>query len=191
MTKKLMEDREIVMLYLSRDERAIAETERKYKHYLLAVAANILCDPLDREECLNDTYLDVWNAIPPARPHSLRGFLSTVMRRRAIDRYKANSSQKRIPSELTVSLSDLDGVLSDEPRGVDESASHALKECLEDFVRGLSKRRMYVFMSRYYMADSLPKISKELGCSLSTVKRELQTIRTGLKKRLESEGYTA
>jgi len=189
LTKKMMEDHEIVTLYLSRDERAIAETERKYKHYLLAVAANILCDPLDREECLNDTYLDVWNAIPPARPHSLRGFLSTVMRRRAIDRYKANSSQKRIPSELTVSLSDLDGILSDETRGADESASHALKECLEDFVRGLSKRRMYVFMSRYYMAHSVREIAENLGCSLSTVEKELTAIKRELDKKLRSEGF--
>ena len=76
--RRMISDGEIVELFWKRDERAISETETKYKHYLLTIAGNILQDPLDCEECLNDTYLDAWNAIPPARPAFLQGFLPLV-----------------------------------------------------------------------------------------------------------------
>ena len=88
-TQAAMSDEQIVELYWRRDERAIRETDRKYQHFLLTVAHNILRDAQDCEECLNDTYLGAWNAIPPARPKVLQAFLATIMRRTAIDRYKA------------------------------------------------------------------------------------------------------
>ena len=70
-TQAAMSDEQIVELYWQRDERAIRETDRKYQHFLLTVAHNILRDAQDCEECLNDTYLGAWNAIPPARPKVL------------------------------------------------------------------------------------------------------------------------
>ena len=73
--KGTMSDEQIVELYWQRDERAIQETDRKYQHFLLTVAHNILRDGRDCEECLNDTYLGAWNAMPPARPNALRAFL--------------------------------------------------------------------------------------------------------------------
>ena len=106
--KSVMNDGDIIELYFLRDERAISETDAKYGKYLFSVAYNVVHDRLDCEECLNDTYLDAWNAMPPERPAVLKAFLAIIMRRRAIDRYKAEKRKKRIPSELTVSLSELD-----------------------------------------------------------------------------------
>ena len=90
-----MGDEQIVALYWQRDEQAIRETDIKYKKFLLSVAYNILYDICDSEECLNDTYIGAWNSIPPARPVLLQAFLATIMRRTAIDCYKAKKRQKR------------------------------------------------------------------------------------------------
>ena len=184
-----MSDEKIVALYWQRDEQAIKETDIKYRNFLLAMAYNIVHDMCDSEECLNDTYNGTWNAIPPAKPTLLQSFLATIMRRTAINRFHANQRQKRIASEFTVSLSELEDFIADESNMEAEIEAKELAKIINHYVRSLPDRQMYIFVSRFYLADPLAKISKELGCSLSTVKREIGTIKNGLKKRLESEGY--
>ena len=188
--KKPMHDEQIVALYWQRDENAIRETDVKYKRFLLAVAYNILHDACDSEECLNDTYIGAWNAIPPARPASLKGFLATIMRRTAIDCYKARKRQKRIASELTVSLSEVEDFISAEGDVCSEADAWELGRVISDFVRSLSDRRMYIFMSRYYFARPIREIAGLLGCSESTVNKEIAAIKCDLKEKLEGEGYS-
>ena len=188
-TKAAMSDEQIVELYWRRDERAIRETDRKYQHFLLTVAHNILRDAQDCEECLNDTYLGAWNAIPPARPKVLQAFLATIMRRTAIDRYKAGKRQKRIDSELTVALSEVEEFLADGSDPAAELDAHELGRVISEFIRALPKRRMYIFMSRYYTARPIGEIARLLGCSESTVNKEIAAIKRDLKEALEKEGY--
>ena len=182
-------DEKIVALYWQRDEQAIAETDRKYRKFLLHIANNIVHDVRDNEECLNDTYISTWNAIPPARPTFLQSFLATIMRRTAINRFHANNRQKRVASEFAVSLSELEDFIASDSDMQTEMETKELAQAISNFVRSLPERQMYIFISRYYMADPLLTVSKELSCSLSTVKRELESIKKGLKKQLESEGY--
>ena len=185
-----MSDEQIVTLYWQRDERAIKETDIKYKAFLLSVAINILHDTCDSEECLNDTYIGAWNAIPPARPTFLQAFLATIMRRTAIDCYKAKKRQKRVASELTVSLSEVEDLIADEDTVYSEADARELGRVISDFVRSLSERRMYIFMSRYYIARPIKEIARLLGCSESTVNKEIATIKSRLKEKLEKEGYS-
>ena len=109
-----MSDEKIVDLYWQRDEQAIKETDIKYKRFLLSLADNIVHDMCDSEECLNDTYIGAWRSIPPARPILLQSFLATIMRRTAINRFNANKRQKRIASEFSVSLSELEDFIADD-----------------------------------------------------------------------------
>ena len=185
----LMSDERIVELYWQRDEQAIKETDIKYKNFLLSVAMNIVHDMCDSEECLNDTYNGAWNSIPPARPILLQSFLSTIMRRTAINRFNANKRQKRIASEFSVSLTELEDFIADDSDMNAEIEAKDLAKSISNYVRSLPDRQMYIFVSRYYIADPLLKICEDLGCSLSTVKREIKAIQNGLKKYLESEGY--
>ena len=185
----VMSDEKIVDLYWQRDEQAIKETDIKYKKFLLSVAMNIVHDVCDSEECLNDTYIGTWNAIPPARPVALQAFLGSIMRRTAIDRFRANKRQKRIASEFTVSLSELEDFIADCGDMNAEIEEKELAKSISNYVRSLPDRQMYIFVSRFYIADPLSKIGKELGCSISTVKREIAQIKRGLKKKLEREGY--
>ena len=186
--RTILSDEEIIALYWDRDEQAISRTDEKYKKFLLSVAFNIVFDDQDCEECLNDTYIDAWNSMPPSKPALLQAFLATIMRRTAIDRYKSRKRQKRIASELTVSLSELEEIIADER---DSSAeTDELARLLSDFVRSLSDRRMYIFMSRYYFARPIGEIASLLCCSESTVNKEIAAIKRELKEKLMKEGYT-
>ena len=119
----LAADETIVELYWARDERAIEETDRKYGAYLMTVAHRILQSREDSEECLNDTYLKTWNSIPPQRPNCLKAFLTKITRTIAIDRYRKERRQKRVPTECTLSLSELAETLcGDSPEVEYESA---------------------------------------------------------------------
>lgn len=189
-TQAAMSDEQIVELYWQRDERAIRETDRKYQHFLLTVAHNILRDAQDCEECLNDTYLGAWNAIPPARPNALQAFLATIMRRTAIDCYKRKKRQKRIDSELIVALSEVEEFWADGSDPAAELDAHELGRVISEFIRALPKRRMYIFMSRYYTARPIGEIARLLGCSESTVNKEIAAIKRDLKEKLEKEGYS-
>ena len=183
-----MSDEQIVELYWQRDERAIKETDIKYKKFLLSVAYNIVHNACDSDECLNDTYIGAWNSIPPAKPTLLQAFLATIMRRTAIDCYKARKRQKRIASELTVSLTEVEDLIADDGM-YSETAAKELGKVISGFVRSLSDRRMYIFMSRYYFARPIKEIAKLLDCSESTVNKEIASIKCALKEKLENEGY--
>ena len=185
-----MSDVQIVELYWQRNEQAIKETDIKYKKFLLSVAYNIVYDTCDSEECLNDTYIGAWNSIPPARPTLLQAFLATIMRRTAIDCYKARKRQKRIASELTVSLSEVEDFVANDDDMYSETDAKELGRVISDFVRSLPDRRMYIFMSRYYFARPIKEIAKLLDCSESTVNKEIAFIKCELKEKLEKEGYS-
>ena len=187
--KTFFDDREIVELYFARDEKAITETDAKYRGYLMTVAHNLLSDVSDCEECLSDTYLGAWNTIPPTRPTHLKAFLTTILRRCAIKRYRSNTKLRAVPSELTVSLSEIEDFVSGNGDVDTELDTAALGCIISSFVRSLSSRKRFIFMSRYYAAEPIDVIARELRVSRSTVNKELAAIRHGLKEQLESEGY--
>lgn len=184
----VLSDEQIVELYWQRDERAIGETDQKYGRLLYTVAFNILHDRSDSEECRNDACLGVWNAIPPTRPAVFRAFIVQIMRRVSINRYKEKTSQKRIPSELTVSMEELTATLRSEETVEEEYSAIELGKQISDFVRGLSEREQYIFMSRYYFADPIESIAKALGKTESSVYKALTKIKKALKNYLEERG---
>lgn len=87
-----MDDKEIIELYQLRDENAIRQTEKKYSHYLTAIALNILGSREDGEECVNDTYFKAWNTIPPNIPAALKNYLGKITRELSIDRLRAKKA---------------------------------------------------------------------------------------------------
>lgn len=186
--KEIMSDEQIVELYWQRNEQAIKETDIKYKKFLMSIAYNVVNNTSDCEECLNDTYIGAWNSIPPARPTVLQAFLAVIMRRKAIDCYKSKKRQKRIASELTVSLSEIEDFISSDVDIYSEIDAKELSRIISDFLRVQSDRRMYIFMSRYYFARSIKEIAKLLDCSESTVNKEIAAIKNDLKEKLEEEG---
>ena len=189
-TNPTMTDEEIIRLYWERNERAIEETDHKYGSYLFTIAHNILNDSRDCEECVNDTYLGTWNRIPPTRPTVFQVFLSKIMRNLAVDRFRKNHAAKRIPSEMQVSLEELDEcMIPSTSSAQEEYLARELAKILNDFLHALSSRAEFIFICRYYYGDSIQAIARMLGLGDNTVRRELSRIRGELKIRLEKEGY--
>ncbi len=182
-----LEDQAIIELYWQREETAIEETDLKYRAYLFTVAYNIVHDALDCEECLEDTYLGAWNGIPPARPNVFRAFLTTIMRRVAVNRYHSNLKKGNVPSEMTVALSELDALTDTSEEAAFDA--YLLGKLISEYLRTLSERQRFVFMSRYYAAHTVDRIARDLNLSRSAVNKQLANLRSDLKKMLERERY--
>ena len=81
-----MDDLRIIELYFERDELAIKETDAKYGKLCHSIAYNILNNHEDSEECVNDTHVGVWNAIPPTRPNNFMSFVCKIARNLSLKR---------------------------------------------------------------------------------------------------------
>lgn len=103
-----MEDIQIIEMYWNRSESAITETSEKYGRYLESISMNILHNSEDVQECVNDTYMNAWNAIPPNRPNSFRAWLAKITRNISFDRYKKSSAQRRGGGETDILISELE-----------------------------------------------------------------------------------
>ena len=186
--KKYLSDEDIIELYWEREEKAIKHTDEKYGRYLFTIAYNIVHDRLDSEECLNDTYLGVWNRIPPTRPKMFQVFLSKITRNISVDKYRANIGKKQIPSELLTSLDELDDCIELSSDAHEEAIARELSGILNDFLRDITEEDQFVFVCRYYYFDKISEIAEMAKTSESTVYRILNKLRADLKARLEKEG---
>lgn len=181
----IISDEQIIELYWHREEKAIQETANKYGQFLFRVAYNILHEPLDCEECQNDTYLGVWNAIPPTRPTVFPAFITQIMRHIAVDRYKEKTSKKRIPSELTISMEDIYETLHSKDTVETKYATEEVEKIINEYVKNLPERQQYIFIDRFYLAEPVETIAMYLSVSVPTVYREIGRIKQGLKLHLE------
>lgn len=181
-----MNDQHIIELYFQRDEQAIADTQKKYGKLCHAVAMNILGCREDAEECVNDTYLRAWEAIPPERPISLGAYLCCIVRNLALNRYRADHREKRGGEQTTAALEELHECVAD------ESASLAdrilLRDALNRFLRELSETNRCVFVQRYWYLRPIAEIAKEFGMTESRVKMILHRTRRHLRDHLTKEG---
>ncbi len=184
-----MEDKEIVDLFVSRDESAIEETEKKYSRYLTKIAYNILYDLEDCKECVNDTYLRAWNSIPPNIPTLLSLYLGKIVREAAIDIVRKKTSAKRGGFGYDMALSEIEECVGQDGGPWGEIEERFLVERINDFLRTLSEEQRNIFICRYYYMDSIKDIMAFSGNSESKVKSILFRLRARLKEYLESEGF--
>lgn len=182
-----MDDREIIDLFFERSEQAVTELSTKYGSRLRGIAANILRDANEAEECENDTYMSIWNSIPPKRPESLAAYACRIARNKAIKRYRAKNAQKR-NSQYDLSLEELEGCLcrSNEPEEHVQAAE--LGWAINVFLATLNPEDRRIFLRRYYFADSIGEIAAELGSTENRISLRLFRIREKLRNHLEKEG---
>ncbi len=184
-----MEDGKIVELYFARDEQAIPETAAKYGNYCTAIAKNILGSPEDAEECVNDTYLNTWNAIPPHRPTILSTFLGKITRNLAFNRYKYNTAEKRGGSQLPVVLEELSGCVSGKEDVAQVYERKELAAAINVFLKSQSAKKRDIFIRRYWYTDSLEEIARRYHMSDHAVSMTLSRLRTSLRAYLVVRGY--
>lgn len=184
-----MKDESIIKLFFSRNEKAIEETKKKYGKYCEAIAGNILWDRQDIEECVNDTFLKLWNRIPPTRPLLFKAFIGKITRELAFDRYKAYKSIKRGGNVITEVLDELSECIPDSESVEQTILCDELENIIRDFVNSLDERDAYIFTCRYFYAEDISEIAEKYGITKHNVSVILGRIRNKLKIRLEKEGY--
>ena len=184
----VMEDDVIISLYNSRSETAIAETEKKYGTYCRSIAFNILHDRFEVEECVNDTYLKVWNSIPPTQPDSLHSYIGRIVRNTALNIVKKKKTKKRGSGQFDEVYDELNGELSGIGK-MDDYSDIELRDLLNRFLDSLSEESKAVFIGRYWYFDSVSEIADAYGISQSKVKTTLFRMREDLRKHLEKGGY--
>lgn len=173
-----------------REEAALEAVQQRYGSLLQRFAARYLSDERDREEAVSDALLRLWKAIPPQRPASLPAFLTTLMRRAAIDRQRHISRAGAVPAECEAALEELAELLPDSRSTEEEVLARELGACINGFLEELPPRSREIFLRRYYGSEAVKGIASALDVSTSTVEKELKTLRQDLKKKLEREGYT-
>lgn len=184
-----MEDNKIVELFLQRSEQAVTETQRKYGNYCYSIAYQILANNEDAEESVNDTYIDVWNSIPPHKPVILSTFLGKITRRISIDRWRSHNAKKRGGGELPLVLEELEECIAGNNSIEQELEQKRLAEVINTFVIGLPQTEQKVFLCRYWYMDSIDSIRRQFGFSESKVKSMLYRTREKLKHVLEKEDF--
>ncbi len=184
-------DQAIIQLYWERDESAITETDLAYGAYCRTISGTILGNKEDAEECVNDTYLQTWNTLPPKKPESLSAYLGRICRNLSINCVRKKTTKKRGCGEWTASLEELCECVSgsDDPEEAVDSTE--LAASLERFVRALPDREQNLFLRRYYYLQPIAEAAEGCGINENTAKVTLHRIRKKLKVHLKKEGFDA
>lgn len=180
-----MEDKQIVDLYWARSERAISETEKKYSRYCYSIAYNILHNNEDSEECVNDTYLSAWRAMPEQRPHRLPAFLGRITRNLSLNRVELYHAEKRGSGQVPLALDELHECIPSPDHADRVVDDLVLADTFNRFLASLSREKRVIFMRRYWYLSPVAEIAKDYSMSESKVKMSLLRSRKALKQMLK------
>ena len=178
-----MNDTDIIDLFWARSESALEELAKKYDRLARSVAMNILRDWQDAEECMNDSYLGMWNSLPPNRPQVLPAFFTALTRNTALKRVRYNTAAKR--TALMAELTDLTGSTPSPEEEIVGAAS-----VISRYLAREDRTSRILFMRRYYLGESIREAGAAVGLSENAAGVRLSRMRKRLKKLLEQEGIT-
>lgn len=183
-----MEDSRIIDLYFERNEDAVAETDRKYGAFCCGIALNILSLCADAEECVNDTYLQAWNAIPPLRPDRFDAWLGRVVRNLALNLWRKNHRKKRYTG-MEVLLNELEDCIP-----APETVEHVIEAkelagLIDIWLASLPQDDRILFLRRYWNGERVDVLAEECGMAPGRLAKRLYKLRRRLKSALEKEGY--
>jgi len=184
-----MEDLQIIQLFFDRSEKAIEELSSKFGKYCNTIAYNILSDFSDSEECVNDTWLKVWNSIPPQKPECLKAFVGKITRNAALDCLDRKNSIKRGSGQIGLALDELDEVVGKNSDPSENLQAEELTKALNAFLEKLPSEKRRLFMRRYWYFDSVKDMARDFSMSEAKVKTTLFRIRQQLKEELQKEGF--
>ena len=174
------EDSKIIDLLYKREEQALIELSEKYGTACKRIAGNILKNHRDAEECVNDTYLAVWNTIPPKTPNPLRAYIFRIIRNISIAKYHENTCIKR-NSYYDVALQELENCLMAVMTVEQEMEANELSDLLDGFLETLDKRSRIMFVRRYWYSDSISDLAERFQISNNNVSVRLSRIRGKIK----------
>jgi RNA polymerase sigma-70 factor (ECF subfamily) len=182
-----MKDEKIIELFFARDEEALRQVEEKYGALCNYVASNFLCMKEDREECVNDTLLSLWNSIPPARPDNLSAYVSATARNEAIDKARSNNAWKRGGNVQTVN-DEILSLIPDDKSLAEYYEARVAGKVINDFLGTLTGGERKVFILRYFFDADDRSISEQTGFSHTKIRSMLLRLRKRLAEKLGKEG---
>lgn len=183
-----MDDKKIIALFNERSEQAVIELSNKYGKLCYKVAYNILQNELDAQECINDSYLTLWNLIPPNSPDPLQAYLLKVVRNQAMKRKRFNSTMKR-DDKSNAEYEEVCETLSDNNSVENAFDAKELQALIDGFLSTLDKNTKIMFMRRFWFCDSVDNIARSFGKTNHYVNVKISRTKEKLKKYLEKEGY--
>lgn len=182
-----MEDQGIIRLLWDRAEEALEHLARRFGRRLYTTAMHILGEPRDAEETVNDTYLAVWNAIPPQKPNPLAAFVYKIGRNLALKRLRTNTALRR-RGDYELSLEELEGCIP-APALAEQVEARELGRSIGRFLDGCSGEDRRIFLRRYWFGDGIKEIAADLRMKPNTVTVRLSRMRSKLREHLKQEGY--
>lgn len=182
-----MSDKEILELFLQKDENALSALEEQYKSYCTAIAEKILGDREDAEECWNDVLRKAWEAVPDAKPENLRLYLGKIARNSALTVLEAEKAKKR-DGGIKLQLDELSECIP-APLFEHEADRIALRDFMNGFIKKLPDEQRRIFVRRYWLCEGVAEIAGKIGSTENRISLTLFRIRKRLKKELEKEGF--
>jgi RNA polymerase sigma-70 factor (ECF subfamily) len=182
-----MDDSKIIDLYWARSELAISATAQKYGTYCQTIAYRILNQTEDSEECVSDTWLKAWNAIPPARPDCLRAFVGKITRNLALNRLRQDHTMKRGGQVVAIALDELKECVSTGDSPEDALENKRISESVNRFLGTLSTEKRVAFVLRYWYLCPIEEIAQKMNLKEAKLKSMLFRLRKQLKTHLEQE----
>ena len=180
-----MRDSEIITMLWNREQKALSEIALKYGKLLFTISENILHCKEDSRECVNDTYLAVWNRIPPEKPDPLTAFLCRITRNLSIKKLRDKNANKRKAEVLPIHELEYCIANTDVQNKVE---AKVLGRKIDEFLSNLDEENRVIFVRRYFFGDDIETIMSLVSLSESNVYARLSRIRKKLKAYLEKEG---
>ena len=185
-----MEDEKIIQMIWERKEQGLKGLSDKYNNYCHSISYRIVHDEEDARECVNDTWLQTWNAIPPKRPAVLPGFLAKIVRNLSLNRYRHMHTARRGGKSVDIALEELQECVTDGRTVEEQIELKELSASIAKFLNRQSERNRAIFLQRYFYMMPTKEIAEKLGMREGTVRSTLSRMRKDLKGWLEKEAVS-
>lgn len=182
----MLDDETIISLFFERQESAIKETALKYGKLLFKLSNNILFSSEDSRECVNDTYLALWNSIPPNKPDPFIAYVCRIVRNISVKKLRDKNSLKRKKENVPIEELSSDLFTNNTAENIE---AKALGEAINRFLYGLGETERAIFVKRYWFCDSVTEIAESTELSENSIYKKLSHTRGRLKDYLIKEGF--
>jgi len=177
-----MNEQEIVELILARDDRGMDALLKHYGPLMRYIIAPIITNAEDREECLSEAAMRVWEKITQYDDGrgSFNAWLTAIARNTALNHQRrAASGDSEIPESIP----------APEPTPEEQVLREERKNTVKHALGQLSQSERNLFYRKYYYLQSTAQIASELGMTERAVEGKLYRLKKRIRKMLGGEGY--
>ena len=184
-----MEDREIIELFNCRSETAVKAASEKFGRLCRKIIFNILKNKEDCEECENDTYMKLWNTIPPQQPKRLTAYIARIAKNTALSKYRDQHREKRGGNEIDLVFDELSELTPSSHSTEALTENREAVQAVNEFLGQLPKEKRVIFVRRYWYCHSIKDIAESLNITPSNASAILSRTKSALKDFMKERGF--